>query len=370
MPIVGVTDRKTRLPEAGKLRKGAKKPASGNRPGADLNGSFRFTSQEPYFEALFEAEYGLEPTSLEVYLPGRTPAECFSAWLEEWDSGNRLVFRGDGETLVKWMDDKKAGTYSYQRKPHPRGEDGAPLGSFKGRLRVLLPGLRTLRPVTVTTGSFNDILRIQAALVEVYEDSKSGGDLSLIPFVLSRVKVEISRPGKEKGTKTRGTSWLLSLEPAPQYVAARFEALRDMKPILAPPDNHDLAESSGGNPLLQEEPFGEDFGLEADEDWEELEDAKPLPTAEETKAALVVASMDGDDAGNPAPLAVTRKLRTALGKAAGGDVKVAGQALQYLFAAKSTELTNGQAQALLGWLGAGDRSAEVMGLSAAYNDAN
>ena len=65
-PIKGVTDRKASFPLIGKLRKGAPKPESGQRPGADLK-YFRFESDEPGVKELFESVYTAEPRDIRVF---------------------------------------------------------------------------------------------------------------------------------------------------------------------------------------------------------------------------------------------------------------------------------------------------------------
>lgn len=213
MPIKRLQKREAQFPNIGKLRKGAKKPASGNAPGKDLT-YFRFDTEDAHAQKLFEVAYGTEPTQIEIVLPFDTVDENFTCWQEKYGSGG-LKHRCDGETCVLWYDEK-AGMYKRDAKPCP--------GQCKevGRLRLIIPVLQRFAYVTAETHSVHDIVRLTQQLTAV---QAMAGSLKNIPFILSRTPCDISAPGDD-GKRARRTSYLLSIEVAPEWAAHRLSAAR------------------------------------------------------------------------------------------------------------------------------------------------
>lgn len=214
MPIKGLTDiARPAFPRVGKLRKGGEKGI--NRPGPDLK-YWRFTSPNPAIEEAFAEAYGPEPHELDVLLPYAAIADNFSTWKEHWLAGG-LQHRCDGETCTVWLTPQ--GTYS-------RAPEICPGGCKEiGRLEVILPSL--LRAgfvgyVTMETGSLNDIIAIQSALLATKE-TRGHEDMRGILFVLRRVEETISTPGTG-GKRVRRKKWLVKLEPAARWVRAQLEA--------------------------------------------------------------------------------------------------------------------------------------------------
>lgn len=211
MPIKGLTDHAPSFPRIGELRKGAEKPKTGNRPGADLNGRFRFTSNIEGMVDIFTGEFGEEPNNILCYLPYKTTDENFPSWVEEWGAGS-LKWRGDGENLVLWQ--KPDGTYSTEQKPQPKG------GKANGKLHIIIPALKRMGYVVALTTSLNDIMELTGNL-RAYETLR--GDLRGIPFILSRVPRMISTPSGKGGKRARREKWLLHLETVPDYTQAQLE---------------------------------------------------------------------------------------------------------------------------------------------------
>lgn len=208
MGIKGLTDTVASFPCIGTLRKGAKKTQE-NAPGKDLS-YFRFTSDDPAAEKMFTDAYGAEPREINVYLPFPTTDENASFWFEHWVAGG-LKWRGDGETLVMWQDEK--GEYQHTPKPQPENE-----GKPTGRLMVIIPELQRLAYVTVQTTSWHDCRELSANLraAEVTAN-QMGKDLMGIPFKLTRVGREISTPSGKGGKRARREKWLLHLEVGPTW---------------------------------------------------------------------------------------------------------------------------------------------------------
>ena len=252
MAIKGLTDKtEAAFPRIGILRKGGEK--KGNRPGADLN-YFRFTTDsQPVLDA-FNATYGSEPQSLNVFLPYATPDANFQAWKEHWVSGG-LQHRCDGETCAIWQ--QQDGTYSREPKPCPGGCKEV------GRLAVIIPELKRLAYVTMLTSSINDIIEITANLEAAYA---LRGDLRGIPFVLRRVPRMISTPSGKDGQRARREKWLVNIEPAPEWVALQ---LRHMQMAALPGSvtvGQSVIDGATGEVLQLEAPADVDAEMDAEFD--------------------------------------------------------------------------------------------------------
>lgn len=289
MPIKGLTDNMAAFPRVGKIRKGAPKQA--NRPGADLNEFFRLDSDDLAVVAKFTAEYGEQPTEIDVLLPFVSPDENFTAWMEHWVAGGLMhrcdgvrcvVLRNSGGEYDRWaLDDPNAPPCPGDCKP-------------VGRLAVVLPKLERLVSLTVETHSKNDIANLDANLQAYYA---LHGSLSGIAFKLYRVKRKISTPGAD-GKRVSRDKWLLQLEPAPDWVAAKMismqrrampqlsDSLRQMDPnelLLGLPPADEPTNGNGHDWPDDDSPewsAGEDDDLTVDAETGEIlaEIEKPTPT--------------------------------------------------------------------------------------------
>jgi hypothetical protein len=213
MPIIGLTDRAATLPQIGTIRKGAAKPETGNRPGADLK-HFRFDSDDAEATAAFARAYGPEPVAIHAYLPFDSTDENFDAWKEEWVGGG-LRHRCDGQMTAICL--LPNGTYTTEPRPCPGGCKQV------GRLKVIVPELRRLAFVTVMTTSIHDIMNIHANLEALYNTRRS---LKGIPLIVRRVPREISTPDKD-GKRVRREKWLIHVEAQPQWVELQLQAAAD-----------------------------------------------------------------------------------------------------------------------------------------------
>lgn len=202
--------REAAFPCVGKLRKGGVKPESGKAPGKDLT-YFRFDSDDQRAMTHFQAAYGDQPSTINVFLPHQTAGQNFSCWQEAYVAGG-LTHRCDGEICVIWLDGTK---YRTDPKPCPGGCKEV------GRLMVIIPELQRFAYVTVETHSINDIIRLQENLQAV---EFLRGDLRGIPFILKRTPVEISTPTPD-GKRARREKWLLSIEVDPAWAALQLESM-------------------------------------------------------------------------------------------------------------------------------------------------
>jgi hypothetical protein len=214
------------FPNIGKLRKGGERPSSGKAPGKDLE-YFRFTSDDERAVAMFEAAYGKEPQAINVYLPMPTTDENFSSWQEAWVAGG-LQHRCDGETCTIWL--KPDGTYSQEPKPCPGGCKEV------GRLMVIIPELQRMAYVTAETHGIWDIITIDERLRAV---ESVAGSLTGIPFILKRVKKNVSTPGKD-GKRVRRDKWMIDIEVDPVWAAIRLDSMHRQA----------LTAASGNVPML------------------------------------------------------------------------------------------------------------------------
>lgn len=217
--IKGLTDTQPDLPLLGIIRKGAPRPETGNRPGADLEW-FRFDTDDKDALAAFHKEFGDKPKKIEIRLPYATTDENFEAWRKEYVASG-LKHKCDGETCVQWLD-PKTGKYSFEPRPCPTPEPRK-LGDCKqvGDLKVIIPALNRFAFVEVTTTSIWDILTIYQNLkaLEIIH-----GTLRNIPLIVRRGPREISTPA-DGGKRARRTKSLITIEAKPAWAKLQLEAM-------------------------------------------------------------------------------------------------------------------------------------------------
>lgn len=211
MPILGLTDRGAAFPRIATLRKGGPK-VSDRQPGQDLKDHFRLDTQDAEVAQAFQRAYGDTPNDIRVMLPYATAAENFDCWQEEWSAG-ALRHRCDSRTCVRYLHED--GTYHDDPRPCPGGCKPA------GRLVIWIPELQRAGVIVVPTTSIWDIIELQSNLDAA---QAMRGDLRGIPFILRRAPRKISTPGGQDGKRRRLEKWLLSIEPAPDWVRLQLAA--------------------------------------------------------------------------------------------------------------------------------------------------
>lgn len=274
MPIKGLTDEKSLVPQfprLGKLRKGGPKGASGF--GKDLT-YFRFTSDRPEIEAAFFEAYGKKPQILQpVYLPYPDALQNFPSWREEWKAGG-LQHRCDEVTCNV---SRKGSGYTTEAVPCPYASQPENKKGCKpvGRLSIVLPKLIKagyVGYVTLETHSKHDLMGITSVLLAVGQSPQGIGG---IPFELRRYEAEVSTPGSGN-KRVRRKKWLVALVPEPSFVEcqlalARQTAYSGLLPMgeatalpapqvedaefdLVPQPDSDPAPQSDSNPASDPEP--------------------------------------------------------------------------------------------------------------------
>lgn len=273
MAIKGLSTDIAALPCLGKLRKGAPgEMKNGYKTyGKDLQ-SFRLDTPDKAITEKFTAEYG-DGKRICIMFPYATKAENWSAWMEEYSAGG-FIRRCDTETqhMHRTADGK------ISKQPIPCKADGKNTCKCTriGRLSVLIYGIQRMGYFAVETHSINDIANIEQAL-NAYQ--AFFGQLSGIPFWLSRVEVEISTPS-DKGTsgRARRKKWLIRLEVDPRFFEMwlnRFENKTRIA-LLGAPDS---------TPVIRSPMPNDDDGdtLISIDEHGEIIDHKPTPAPDQPK---------------------------------------------------------------------------------------
>ena len=307
MPIKNLTNQPVSFPEIGRLHKGAKK-TDPKRPGADLT-YFRMAniSDQDDVEAAFAAVYGSEPRIINVLLAFPTVDENWDAWQEEYVAGG-LVHRCDGETMVRWR--KPNGDYSNEPQPCPYASGKQrtrerPGCVPEGRLRIIIPELKRLAYVTVSTHSKNDIAHLDSQLRALAGDAPR--DLRGIPLILYRRPYNISTPetypkdhpqaGQRTGRRVRRVKWLLSIEAAPTWTALLFDAqqraaLPGAGGRLALPSGDVIDGATGEIIAPEEELLGEWLDEEEGDEERPAQEAQPPSPKPNGKCPICQATGD------------------------------------------------------------------------------
>lgn len=361
MPIVGVTDRQMRLTTVGVLRKGGEKTAA-NKPGPDLK-YFRLQATDPALIRKFQKAYGMEPEQVNIYFPFEKPDDNLTAWLEVWNARQQLVLRGDGDKLVKRL--MPDGSHSFEQVPHPRDDNGVPVGKPYMRMNVWVPELETMGTIMVLSNSWNDVREITALLAGFYEQF---GTLKGIPFILSRADRQITRPGQPGAPRVKQVKSLLSIATAPEWTAEYFRKVVATSPI----DIVANAQASP-SPAVRVDMMDEDDAVSqyiVDEETGEIIDdvsigvdlqteSEPVPldayghaqTPDELKALLVAASMDYNEAPDDAVAQANLfALRDKLLVATGGSKPHASIVTKFFWDNLTTNMTEAQIAVTLDWL--------------------
>jgi hypothetical protein len=219
------------------IRKGAAKDPVKKGPGKDLT-YFRveFDAEEEETARKFEQVYGTEPKRINMLLPFATPDENWKAWREAYVASG-LVHRCDGRKVWFEVDYKTAEKTVVNGVPEKACDGKTPIATWKsrqtgeehtlsckpvGRLKVMLRDapLVRLAYLTFVTTSIWDVIHIDEQLrgIELANRSLVG-----IPLILQRRAVSVSTRD-DTGKRSRRIKSLVSVEPDPAWVRARFTA--------------------------------------------------------------------------------------------------------------------------------------------------
>mgnify|MGYP000904867955 CR=1 FL=1 len=257
MAIKGLSTDTVALPCLGKLRKGAPgEIKNGHKTyGKDL-ATYRLDTTDATIAEAFKTQYN-DGKRICIMFPYATKAENWAAWMEEYSAGG-FMRRCDTETQYA----HRTADGKISKQPVPCKGEGKCKCSRIGRLSVLIYGIQRMGYFAVETHSINDIANIEQAL-NAYQ--AFFGQLSGIPFWLSRIEVEISTPS-DKGAsgRARRKKWLMRLEVDPRFYQmwiARVENSTRVallgQPDSAPAIRSTMPNDDDGDTLLSTDEHGE-----------------------------------------------------------------------------------------------------------------
>lgn len=305
MPIRGLTDRKLAFPEIGQIRKGMKVPtkSGGERP-MDLK-YFRveFDEQEKERALLFQQVYGDQPDTINILLPFDDISHVWDAYYEAYVA-SRMIARSDGEKFLYLVDPKTGQIVVQNGMPFTAHRDV--VGTYTttesrqqqdirmkptGRLKVVVPELKSLVYLTVHTTSVHDIANISSQLEAIH--TLNGGRIAGIPLVLRRRPKKVS--ATVNGKRQRIEKWLISIEADPTWVKMRLMTMKAAAlpgnglPMLPDAETPELEEPAINQPWSnvedEEEEAAEVREILNEEDH--IPEAEPEPQQEDVFAEFV-----------------------------------------------------------------------------------
>lgn len=237
----------------GVLRKGKKRPEDGRRPGEDLCAQMRFHSEEQATMEDFVAKFGSTlVTRLDCLLPFADAMANCQQWYEVHTAG-AIQLRHDGERAYLWRT-KPDGVLHVAdgiltpplplEKLPPYLQAARQDEKTSTTLFVFLAQWQRLAIVRVLTTSFYDAQSLASNLAFI-GNLRSNHDARGIPLVLTRArrKVTTTETGRDgKKTQQKRTKWLLALEVAPSWSAAKLDW--DLRMALPGADQQQLAKAA------------------------------------------------------------------------------------------------------------------------------
>lgn len=202
--IKGVSQ-KRRMPRLGKIRLGIKVKNQGADPAkceCRGIGCFRCThpAETPYFVCPPEVikVYGQKPTVLDIMFPVNNRAVVFPQALKYYGSSRGLKCIGNGESAVRFSDDKK----SQEEIECPCELLEQKKCSKKGTLQFLLPKISLAGVYQIDLGSFNSIVDCNSGIdyIAAFIEAALGikGRFAWIPALLKREPIETHHEGKKQ----------------------------------------------------------------------------------------------------------------------------------------------------------------------------
>lgn len=173
-----------RLPRLGKIRLGVRV----QKPDTDKT----YPRETDYFVVPPEVAkvYGEKPKAIDVLLPVNDPAIVFPQAYEYYGSSRGLKCTGDGETALRYDDDKKA--MVERQCPCEFLDKGC---KQRAHLSVILPKVNMGGVYQVDTSSFNSIIDVNSSLDYV---QSLIGRFAMVPLLLIREARETHHDGKKQ----------------------------------------------------------------------------------------------------------------------------------------------------------------------------
>lgn len=273
MPILDL-QRKSALPEIGRIRKGAPKSEQGY-VGQSLD-YFRFTPQEDNDVELiqrFEEVFGTQPKSISGYLAYASVDNTFVAWNEIYTNGG-LQRQCDTKsiTLLRQPDGNLA---NYTELPTSQRPMCAQAQNMQcecrpsGRLFLTIPQLKRWGAVCLVTSSKNDIVHIYQVLHHLKETIQNlNVELNQIPVRISRFNKDVTV--NKGGQPQKYNVALIRVEPHPEWVGQLYDLLE--KPQILSNTSTPPLQSTEPSPMIEQsvdvqngrEFYDEDLGMTYD----------------------------------------------------------------------------------------------------------
>jgi hypothetical protein len=354
MTIKGLTDRGSKFPEIGQIRKGGKK-TDPKKPGPDLN-YFRVEFDEGDTRAeQFEKLYGKEPKAIDIMFPFNEVERVWDAWFEGYTAG-RMVARSDGEFFT-YLVNVKTGEHMVQngvdkdgkKVPHReivgyyKSQDGKDMPikmKPTGRLVVVIPDLHSLAYLTVHTTSIFDILNISGQIEAIR--AMNNGVIAGVPLVMRRREKMISTPDlSDPSKRVRRKKSLISIEADPEWVK---KMLLHVKHLALPGNGLNLLPEAIATPT---EERIDDLPAGADNDDDETQEGEYTEAIDETGDEPETVDQSAEDDAPPAD--VQAAMDKMIGDKRLGDYSL--DALTELVERKGTADTlKISARKVIGWM--------------------
>ena len=237
MPIydLGIQERLklNRLPEIGRLRKGAEH-VEGQAP-QEID-HFRFTASEDDGTLVqeFNQLFGSAPKVIPVLMALPTTDETFTTWHEEYNYGG-FVRMCDGHHIAKQVNPQNNGEVDSwtelpaSERPACLKSQGGCQCKPRGVLYMIIPQLNRLGMVVLSTTSKTDIFAILESLNYLEKLAvENGGTLRQIPMQLVRYPKEVKVSYTDKGgaqRKTKKVFYFVRVEAHPNWVKQHFNKI-------------------------------------------------------------------------------------------------------------------------------------------------
>ena len=269
MPILdlGIQERleQNRLPEIGRLRKGAEH-VEGQAP-AEID-YFRFTASEDdgVLVNQFQQLFGTQPKIVPVLMAFPTVEDTFTTWYEEYNNSG-FVRMCDGLNVAKNIN-KEGEVDSFIELPQEKRPicfkktDTVCKCEARGVLYMIIPPLNRLGTVVLSTTSKTDIFNILESLNYLHNLAvENGVTLRQIPMQLVRYPKQVTaKYTDQQGVvrRTPKTFHFVRVEAHPQWVSRHFRKIYagitqgDVKPRAAIPENVYDTPPASNNPMLIE----------------------------------------------------------------------------------------------------------------------
>lgn len=188
--IKGISDRPRRLPRIGKIRLGIKKKS--------LKSGKEYPAEVDYFVVPEEVAkiYGEKPMALDIMFPVNSIDIIAPQAYKAYGSDQRLKCKGDGETAMRWIENKQ------EEIPCPCDWLENRKCSIRASLMFFIPSVSLAGVFQLDTGSYHNVHTINSYLAEDGYLMSLIGRNAMIPLKLIREEVKVQHQ-TDKGPETK-----------------------------------------------------------------------------------------------------------------------------------------------------------------------